>query len=412
VRHKSGRTRRRLTRGAAAKAAAGAAIGLALGWWVIKTSAADALVRRNPAFAAAIAPNHPDVRISLAMSRLDLGTGEFDAAAMGDAQAGLARAPLAEEPFLFAGLGAARRGRFDEAERFLSEARRRNPRLRAARLFLLDRYLRQNRMAEAAGEVVSLRRLVPEVSDALAPQLAQLARDERTGAALMRVLAREPDLQQAVLDYLAGVGTDPDLILRVASAAPARPSPEGLPWQRRLLASLVAHNDDGRALSLWRSFAGLPPGGGEKGVYDGRFQRLPGAAPFNWQLSSQSAGGAEYNAGPALAVEFFGRETADLAGQLMVLRPGRYRLRFRAEGSAKGDDSRLAWRVACNPGNAVLLDLPIRDVNAAPRDFTGEFTVPGSCPAQWLRLTGIAGEFPGTQSVTIGNVDISPAGGR
>jgi tetratricopeptide (TPR) repeat protein len=401
-----------LTRGAAAKAAAGLAVALLLGWWVIKTSAADALVRRNPAFAAAIAPNQPDVRLSLAMARLDLGTGEFDEAAMRDALAGLARAPLAEEPFLFAGLSAARRGRYDEAERFLTEARRRNPRLRPARLFLLDRYLRQNRMAAAAGEVVSLRRLIPEVSEALAPQLAQLARDERSGGALMRVLAREPELQQAVLEYLAAVGTDPDLILRVASAAPARPSAEGLPWQRRLLTSLVARNDYARALRLWRSFSGLPAGGGDKAVYDGRFQRLPGAAPFNWRLTSQSAGGGEYGSAPALDVEYFGRETADLAEQMLVLRPGRYRLRFRVEGSAKGDDSRLAWRVGCNGGSALLLDLPIREVDAAPRDFTGEFTVPASCPAQWLRLTGIAGEFPGTQSVSISNLDISPAGAR
>lgn len=412
MRRKSGRSRGRLTGRAAAKAAGAAAVGLALCWWVIKTSAADALVRANPAFAAAIAPDHPEVRLSLAMARLDLGTGEFDEAAMRDALAGLARSPLAEEPFLFAGLRAARERRYEEAERFLHEARRRDPRLRPARLFLLDRYLRQNRMAEAAGEVVSLRRLIPEVSEALAPQLALLARDERSGGALMRVLAREPELQQAVLEYLAAVGTDPDLILRVAAAAPSAPSAEGLPWQRRLLVSLVARHEYGRALRLWRSFAGLPAGSDDKGVHDGRFQRLPGAAPFNWTLASGSAGGAEYGEGSGLEVEYFGRGNAELASQLLVLRPGRYRLRFRAEGSAKGDDSRLAWRIGCNGGTALLLDLPIRDVNSAPRELAGEFAVPASCPAQWLRLGGIAGEFPGTQSVTIAELVISPAGGR
>ncbi len=95
-----------------------------------------------------------------------------------------------------------------------------------------------------------------------------------------------------------------------------------------------------------------------------------------------------------------------------MLRPGRYRLRFRAEGSAKGDDTRLAWRVTCRSGSPVLLELPLRDITAAPRTIGGDFTVPASCGAQWLRLVGIAGEFPGTQSVAIGGVEIGPGEGR
>ena len=105
-----------------------------------------------------------------------------------------------------------------------------------------------------------------------------------------------------------------------------------------------------RALRLWREFAGLPAGPDHKAVHDGRFQGLPGAAPFNWSINSGSAGVAERIPAPALQVEFYGRETIELARQLMVLRPGRYRLEFRAEGNAKGDDSRLAWRIFCQGG--------------------------------------------------------------
>jgi hypothetical protein len=269
-------------------------------------------------------------------------------------------------------------------------------------------------MDQAGQEVVALRRLVPGVAEALAPQLALMVRDERTGASLIRLLGRDPGLQQAVLSSLAQSGADPDLILRIAnSAPPSAPSATGLPWQRQLLGLLIERGDLTRAVRLWRSFAGLPAGPDEKAVHDGRFQHLPGADPFNWALYQGSAGVSERSRAPALDVQFFGRETVDLASQMMVLRPGRYRLRFRVEGSAKGDDSRLAWRVYCRGNDAApILDLPLRDVGAAPREMGADFNVPGSCNGQWLRLQGIAGEFPGTQTAAITDVAVVPAGGR
>lgn len=370
-------------------------------------------MRNQPAIAAAFAPQHPQAQLGLAMAEVDLGSARIPDDARDAALSALDRAPLAAEPFLVAGLRAMQAGRVRDGERLLEEARRRDPRLRMARLFLLDRYMRENRIEAAGIELAALRRLIPQVAEALAPQLARMVRDERTGAALIRVLSRDPMLQQAVLTNLATSGADPELILRIArSSASSSPTPEGLPWQRQLLGSLVERGDLTRALALWRSFAGLPAGPGEKGVYDGRFQHLPGADPFNWGLYSGSAAAVERSRAPALDIQYYGRETADLAGQLMVLRPGSYRLSFRVEGSAKGDDSRLAWRVFCRGRTEPMFDLPLRDVDAAPRTISGEFTVAPSCTGQWLKLTGIAGEFPGTQTATISDVAVVPAGGR
>lgn len=414
MRHRRGRRHGpRLTRAGAARFAAGAALTLLGGWWVVKTSTVDAFLRPAPAAAAAFSPAHPLPKLSLAAAQLDVGTGEVPAEAREAAMAALADAPLAEEPFLIGGLAAIAAGRLQEGEALLEEARRRNPRQRTARLFLLDRYLRDDRIEEAGRELASLRTLVPGVGEALAPQLARMVRDERTGASLIRVLGRDPGLQQAVLTNLTATGADPDLILRIAAASPATaPTPDGLPWQRQLIASLVERGDYARALRLWRRFSGLPAGPDEKGVYDGRFQSLPGADPFNWALVAGSGGVAERTPAPALDVQYFGRETLILASQLLVLRPGRYRLRFRVEGSAKGDDSRLAWRVSCRGSDAMLVDVPLRDVTAAPRVLGGDFTVPAGCGGQLLSLTGIAGEFPGTQSVTVAEIAILPAGGR
>lgn len=411
VRHRRDRRSRRLGKGDGARLAVAAAAGALAGWWVVKTSAVDGF-RSAPAAAHAVAPGHPAPRLAMAADGIELSMGRVDPARQQAAAEALADAPLSAEPFLLAGLAAATSGREAQGQALLEEARRRNPRLRDARLFLLQRYLVQGKVDEAGGELAALRRLEPRVVEALAPQLAAMVRDERVSAQLIRVLSRDPAVQQAVLGRLATTGADPDLILRVARGSPTPATPDGLPWQRILLVSLVQRGEMARALQLWRDFSGLPAGPTDKAVHDGRFQGLPGAVPFNWAITSSSAGVAERIPAPALQVEYYGRESTDLAQQLMVLRPGRYRLEFRAEGNAKGDDSRLAWRIMCQGSATPIAEVVLRDISAAPKVIRGEFTVPAGCAAQSLRLSGIAGEFPGIQLASITDVRIVPAGGR
>jgi hypothetical protein len=374
----------------------------------------DAIEQTSPAKASAIHPRHPQPALNLAVAQLDIGAGAAPSAARHTAFRAFSQAPLSEEPFLIAGVDALAAGPTEHGERLLEEARRRNPRLRQVRLLLLERYLRTNKLEEAGRELSSLGRLVPEVVDALAPQFARMIRDERTGASLIRVLGDDPALQEAVLTNLASTGADPALILRIARSAPEMaPTHEGLPWQRQLVASLAKRGDLPEALRLWRKFAGMGPGSDEKAVYDGLFQNLPGSSPFNWEFYVGSSGIAERTRSPALNVQFFGRESVHLASQLMVLRPGRYRLSFRADGNASGDDSRLAWRVFCRANETQpLVDLPLRDISAAPRKLAAEFTVRAGCNGQWLRLTGIAGEFPETQTATIADVAVERTGRR
>ena len=387
-------------------AAAGAAF---LAWWVVKTSAVDALVRSNPVAAAAIAPDHPRVRMALAMLEFRLNQGRLSESGRRSAIATLADWPLTEEPFYLAGVHATAQGRTELGERLLVEARRRDPRARTPRLILLDRYLRQNRVSEAGIEIAALNRLVPQAADRLIPELTKMVRDPKTGAALIQVLAHEPALQQAVLGNLAASGADPDLVLRIAGSNSATsPTRDGLPWQRSLLAKMVEKGDVARAHRLWRGFTGLPPAGDEKGLYDGRFEGQPGAPPFNWLLVSGPAGVAERIKGPALQVEYYGRASVDLASQLLMLKPGRYRLQLRAEGDAEGEASTLVWTVSCLGRNSIL-DLRLKGIDYTPRTIAGTFTVPAGCGAQWLRLHGIAGEFARAQSATMSELRIEAA---
>ena len=391
-----------------ALASAGA---LFLGWQVAKTSAVDALVRRAPQAAAALDPDHPRVRIALATNEFQLRQGRVSPALRAGAIDALQDAPLTEEPFYLAAVDALANKREAEGERLLLEARRRDPRSRATRLILLDRFLRSDRVVEAGIEIAALNRLMPRAAEVLTPQLALMVREPKTGAALIQVLAKEPELQQAVLAKLADSGADPDLILRIAGSSKATAgTSQGLPWQRLLLAKLIAKGDLRRAHSLWRSFGGLGPGGEEKGLYDGDFRDPRGAPPFNWQLAAGAAGVAERTKASALQVDYYGRDNIDLASQLLLLKPGRYRLQFRAEGDAKGGGSDLIWTVACTGSKAQLLSMPLHEVDYSPRAFSAVFTVPAGCAGQWLKLSGAAGEFPKAQSATISQLKVVPGG--
>jgi hypothetical protein len=321
----------------------------------------------------------------------------------------LSQSPLVEEPFLLAGVNALAAGDEKMGEALLTEARRRDPRSRITRLLLLDRYLRTSRAREAGVEMAALNRLISRAGEVLVPELARMARDPQTQIALLGMLRETPAIREGVLARLASDGADVDLILRIAEGRPAGVS--GVPpWQPLLLAKLVEKGDVAQARHLWGRFASIASDTERSGVYDGRFEGKPGTPPFNWQLTTSPAGVAERTPSPSLQVEYYGRDRADLATQLLMLRPGRYRLAFRVEGSASGEGSKLAWTLACHGGgNSPLLEAPLVRITSAPRTVTGGFLVPQTgCPAQWLKLVGMPGEFPSAQSATIKELQIRP----
>ena len=406
ARRKHGTRRgRKLTPAKAAKFLVVLAAGLALAWWVIAVSAVNAFVEDDPYTAARADPNHPRVRIELAMAEFLTRQGRVSAATRGAALHALTQAPLADEPFLLAGVDALAAGDNVRGERLLDEARQRNPRLRMARLLLLDLYLRDRRTGPAAIEMAALSRLIGGVDSILTPVLAQMTQDPHTSAVMLPILRREPKLQETVLEQLASSGADPDLVLRIAGNSGTRPT-ASRPWQSLLLAGLVAKGEVARALTLWQGFAGVASTG-SKGIYDSRFEGLPGPAPFNWDFATGTAGTAEAIRRSGLQVDYYGRLDGDLASQLLVLPPGRYRLRFRAEGDASGQGSRLVWTVSCRSGGAPLLQMPVTGVDASAKGFAGLFTIPAGCGAQWVKLHGAAGDVASEQNAIFSGLSIS-----
>jgi hypothetical protein len=380
-------------------------LGLYAAWWVVKTDVVDGEVDTNPFLAAQVAPNHPRVRVSLAMVYFLAQGGRVPGESRRAALDAVRQAPLADEPFLLAAVDALAKGDNARGDRLLEEARRRNPRLRLARLLLLDRYLREGRIPQAVGEMKALDNLVEGAANALTVALAQMVQDPKTAPQMLPMLRRQPMLHEAVLESLVDSGADESVVLNVAG--PAARSGGSEPWKSALLSRLIGKGAFGQAWDLWKDFTGYRESADGKGVYDAAFTGLPGPPPFNWDLTASGAGVAEHSRNHGLQVEYYGRDNGNLASQLLMLRPGRYRLSFTASGDAAGEGSRLIWTVTCNPGDASLLQVPLTGVTSASKRFAGIFTVPESgCPAQWLRLTGATGDVVTDQSATISGLSV------
>lgn len=325
--------------------------------------------------------------------------------------AAFARAPLADAPFVLAVLRHPPRQSGTDM-RLLQEAERRHPRNRMARVLLLEQYARAGRIQDIVYEVATLDRLVPDARPVLVDVLATAVADPASAAAVFRAV-RDPETLNALLTRLVAVGTPPATVLRLSRNIPPDRSAASASWQGALLDRLVDQGRYGEARALWQRFAGIAQPVPAGTAYNGAFARLPALPPFNWRLATGEVGAAELSRRGALSVEYFGRQSGELAGQLTLLPPGRYRLRFRIEGHADANASKLIWFVRCaQPGQKpaagpALLTALLGNVGSSPRTVQADFVVPAAgCGAQWLTLEGVSAEFPTSQSIEIRDFDI------
>ena len=107
---------------------------------------------------------------------------------------------------------------------------------------------------------------------------------------------------------------------------------------------------------------------------------------------------------------FYGQEDGLLAGQLLVLSPGRYRLALRVGGEAARATT-LKWTVSCVRSGQVLLSLALSDAKRAAQGV--QFDVPpADCGAQNLQLTGSAPELPQQADVTVSGLSLIRVAGN
>lgn len=371
---------------------------------VARLTVSFAVADDNPALAIRLAPAAPSALASTAMAQVGAaaarGTNPDDST-FRQLRMVATSDPLRTEPFLVEAALAERGGAYGRAKQLLVQARSRDPRSAAARYLYADTSVRQGQVVDGLKEMAVLTRLVPGAAIQLVPALAQYARAPGSHEKLAGILVQNPQLKNPLLIALATNPENADLIISLAGTVKA-PGLDTREWQTRLLQGMIAKNSYQRAYDFWRRFALLPRGEPPL-LFNGSFRDLVAPPPFNWTLSSSSAGVAEPEKG-RLRILYYGRQDANLATQLLMLRPGRYRFVAPFVGDVQA--GALSWSINC-----VGETLPFVDFQLGAPSSRVEFTVPSTnCVAQTLSLDGHQQDSPQQSDIQIGPVSIERIG--
>lgn len=230
----------------------------------------------------------------------------------------------------------------------------------------------------------------------LLPILAQASDDPRVAIALAPLLRVRPEWWS---DYLGRFveRTQSAKSLRIIAQA-LRLDPRSEIDRQRLvsiLARQVALRDWTGATALYAGATGVTPGKtGGSWVVDGGFEQDHELPPFDWLLTDESDHSAVRNpvegASGAVALALVGTDGRDVARQLLVLQPGRYRLTAKVGMVPGGLTAAPALTIACDQSASSadpIATIPL-PVTRTARAMAAMFTVPAKgCAGQVLTIS-------------------------
>ena len=389
---------------------AGIAFGaLLLSVLTIKAGIAGVARYGDPALALRWNPH--DARALSAQAELDM---QPDAPAGARARAeGLARAAIARDatlgtPYRILGFIAEEQGRDALVAPYLAHAEALSRRDLATQLWFINHAVARDDTGGALHHFdIALRTsdLAPTV---LYPVLGNAIAEPGIVPPLAAMLAKHPPWRDGFLaDAIDKSDALPGLV-QLADALAARSTPLSGDQARALLNhltekrafALAAHVRDGRIRSTGP-------------VYDPGFDRADGPYPFGWSLVNTSDLSAERESngnrpGDArLSFRVKPEQSGVLAQQLLVLKPGHYRITTTGHHDGVNLVTAPYWALSCGdlpPRPLVTLSLPVGE---ASQSAAADFDVPADkCTGQWLVLAARAADRPEGVAGWIDRLDV------
>lgn len=374
----------------------------------VRAMIGETLVNDSFGAEAAAAPRDPDAVLAAATQALVAHYGHLDDATHAAVRRAAVAAPLDARPYLIFGHQQLLDREPDRALATLLAGQRLDPRQPLIHILLLDRYLRTGRYALAAPQMSVLARLNGSTEAPIATAFAALALAPQTRPAVLQTLRRDPVLEQGVLTALAKGGVAPATIFALASPAAlaAAGQPDG--WGPALVTGLIGRHRYAEARAVWQRVYKIDTAAAAPAIFDAAFAPSPAAPPFAWTLTGSSLGAADIR-GSGLALDYYGRDSGELASQMLVLAPGAYRFAFTVDPGKSDASSHLLWTLTCVGGDKPVMTAPINP-GPSPRRLVATFTVPAGCAAQQLAVRGEAGDIPTPLSITVRSPEIAAAG--
>lgn len=257
--------------------------------------------------------------------------------------------------------------------------------------------------------------------DRVFPLLRAMATEPEGVKALAARLEENPKWRDPFLRDVSGL--DPSYFTeheQIMAGLAASDSPPTLREFAAYVGRLVQARQYGRALAIWMGAAKRPSAPVQDGYFTDAFARKPGDAvvPFAWSIEDGAGAKAEIEVppqpldGPALHIAMDVGAVGVLARQMLVLRPGRYRLSVATQVEQGEPLMDLRWSIRCAEP-----DLP--SSHAEPVLDRGEKSwqrvsvlveVQPGCAAQLLELTAV-GRSPSRSEIWYDRVTIDPVAG-
>lgn len=359
---------------------------------IIADTTAQRLAATDPAEALRWSPNNSRALDQLAQLELRKKDGDFNAAKEW-ARRSLKSNPLDDQALFLLGTAAEKMDDTNRAERLIRAAGTRSWRNLAVQFWLFQHDVTRKDYSAGLAHADAMLRVEPKLLAPLFPTLAAFTTDPQALVALAKFLEKDTPWRRGFLAALSSDLYDKSHLDRIYSILADSKNP---PQKQELQAYLERLIKDGRfELAHQKWHEALPRAQADSAIpYNGKFEFPVDGLPFNWNIHTIDGADVRIvspadSKGRALRVQFSGaRVTFENVKQLLLLRPGRYRL----SGQVKADDLRttrgLWWRIFCAAeSKSTLAQSELVSGSHPWTAFLVDFEVPGQgCSAQSLRL--------------------------
>ena len=222
----------------------------------------------------------------------------------------------------------------------------------------------------------------------LIPVLVQASQSGAVSLELAKVVAQRPNWTPALLDTMISQGRSAEGLDRVIRAAGLNVAlPQDAIRLSGALRRIVDLGEIDRAFALYRFSVGSSAGGATA-IRNGDFESDRDIPPFGWRYADladlaairEPVNGAEGR----FALLLTGKAAGEAARQLLVLKPGTYRLKARVGRTMGSDVGRPSLSVSCADAASTVLARQLFPVAADTAQIAFDVTVPPACSGQWL----------------------------
>lgn len=312
------------------------------------------------------------------------------------------------------GLVYARRGNQPVSDRLLHYAEALSRRDLATQLWFIESSVQRNDIDEALRHYDRALRTSRRARDVLLPILVRAAADPAISDPLARLVAQRPPWWSAFMNALtdrAPSAAALDRFVRVSRLDQSNPGDRNkLAAALDRMIGLGAYRD---AAQLYATFGNPIPAGPER-VRNGGFEEEGGFGPLEWRYANEPdlAGvRAASPSGAALTVTASPGANGEVARQLLLLPPGRFRLSYRTGNLRSDQSTRIALRLVCANSGREIANAPAAASGAGAANHQ-DFAVPADrCPAQQLVVDFASNEEQGGEAASrpwIDNISVRP----